>query len=586
MTSSRQTEKDILERISRDRLWQDTQTIGAEYRRSGSNAEASAVDYITRELKDSGVEDVTVYELNAYVSYHVSARCEVLSPERREIPSVVQAYTEPTPPEGLDVELVLPDEYDGDLSDKAVLTARDWPGGNRINDALVQIHVQTTNEPNLHRGGGTGVWGTPTAANAHLLKPKNPAINISRPDGEALRDMVRQGTVRVRLHTDVETGWRRIRFPVAWIPGAEDTFVLTGGHLDSHDPGVTDNATGCASLLELARVFSQHRDQLRHGLAVGWWTGHESAGYAGSTWFNDQNWEALHERCILYWNNDGPGIRDATNVESRYTFPQTQQFVLGLIREFFGRDPEIIAKPLKMGDQSFWGVGVPSAAVYRCLPPDHPDWAVVFGAGHGNWWHSTADTLDKADPDFLAEDTRFYATALYRLCTADMLPFEFVTYGTWMEDTLLDLQSAAGSQIDLSELMERTRKLKGLAAELEKTAASLIESDQAGRQRVNACLMRLSRALNPVFFTAAGLYDQDLRGTIPGPTVRYPLPDEPAFEPRYFPGLQQVRKLGGLEAGSTAYNALYTTVLRERNRVAHGLSQARDEIIATLSEIT
>jgi hypothetical protein len=102
---------------------------------------------------------------------------------------------------------------------------------------------------------------------------------------------------------------------------------------------------------------------------------------------------------------------------------------------------------------------------------------------------------------------------------------------------------------------------------------------------VNACLMRLSRALNPVFFTAAGLYDQDLRGTIPGPAVRYPLPDEPPFEPRYFPGLQQARRLRDLEVESTAYHALYTTVLRERNRVAHGLARARDDINATLQAI-
>ena len=99
--------------------------------------------------------------------------------------------------------------------------------------------------------------------------------------------------------------------------------------------------------------------------------------------------------------------------------------MLGLIRDYYGREPDIMAKPLKMGDQSFWGTGVPSASVYKALAPGDDDWAVVFGAGHGRWWHSTEDTLDKADPDNLLDDTRFYALALNRLLTAEQLPFEF-----------------------------------------------------------------------------------------------------------------------------------------------------------------
>src|SRR5262249_1814179 len=311
-----------------------------------------------------------------------------------------------------------------------------------------------------------GVWGTPTVQNLQLLETQPAAIHVSRPNGEALRELARRGPVRLHVRTEVETGWRRISFPVATIPGREATFVLTGGHLDSHDPGVTDNATGCASLLELARLFSARRGELRHGLRVGWWTGHESPGYAGSTWYCANEWEALHDRCVLYWNNDGPGIRGTSNVEARYIFPQTQGFVLDLIREYFGRDPEIVARPLKMGDQSFWGVGVPSASVYRCLAPDHPDWAVVFGAGHGRWWHSTEDTIDKADAEILTDDTRFYALALHRLCAGRQLPFEFATFAEWMRSTLAELQPALGDGFDVGGLLDRVDEFGALARSL------------------------------------------------------------------------------------------------------------------------
>ena len=575
-------ESELLESISQERLWQDTQVLGARYRASGTPEERAAVKYIVDELTKLDI-DVQVYELNAYLSYHRSAACEIVSPEHHQINAVARAYTESTPSGGLELDVVVAGEYDGDLSDKAVLTARDWPGS--VRGARLQIHAQTTNEPNLHRGGGTGVWGTPTIERQNLLGSQPPAINISRPDGETLRDLVRRSPVRIKVQTEVETGWRRISFPVATIPGQRPTFVLTGGHLDSHDPGVTDNATGCACLLEIARVFNERRDQLVHGLRIGWWTGHESAGYAGSTWYCDNNWEDLHRDCVLYWNNDGPGIRGATNIEGRYIFPQAQEYVMDLIWDYFDRKPEIMAKPLKMGDQSFWSVGVPSASVYRCLPPDDPDWAVVFGAGHGRWWHSTEDTMDRVDPGLLADDTRFYALALHRLCSNEVPPFEYVTYADWMSTALAELDAEAGGLFDLAGLIQRVNEFGEAARALRSANETLPAGDAERRHLLAHCLMRLNRYLNPIFFTKDGPYDQDLRGTIPGPAVRYPLPGEPPFQPRYFPGLQAVRRLATTDPNGVDYPPLYTTLLRERNRVTHGLMEAIDEVNATLRQL-
>ena len=575
-------ERRLLDEVSRERLWRHTKALGSSYRASGSPEEQAAVQYVVDELHSAGIEDVKIYELEAFLSYHKDASCTVISPEPGEIACVAQSYTVPTPSEGLELEVVVAGEYAGDYSDKAVLTARGW-SNEGIAQARLQVHAQMTEEPNLHRGGGTGVWGTATPDRAHLLQLKTPAITISRPDGEALRDLARKGAVRVRVKTEVDTGWKTIRFPVATIPGQEETFILTGGHLDSHDPGATDNATGCACLLELARLFNERRSELRHGIRIGWWTGHESAGYAGSTWFCDNEWDDLHHRCVLYWNNDGPGIRGTSNIEGRYIFPQAEQFVLSLIRDYFDREPDIMAKPLKMGDQSFWGVGIPSASVYRCLAPDHEDWAVVFGAGHGRWWHSTGDTLDKVDPDILVDDTKFYALALRRLCTADVLPFEFVTYAEWIQAQLEDVQKTFGDSFELDSLQTRAAEFQALAQSL----ADLRDEvrDREAQTQINDCMMRLSRHLDPVFFTVDGLYGQDLRGAIPGPYPRYPLPDEPAFQPGYFPGLRRAARVADLDRESGEYWQHYTLALRERNRIGHGLDLASDDVRQTLANL-
>jgi hypothetical protein len=576
-------EQHLIEGISRDHLWKDTTFIGSRYRESGSNEEKEVVDYIVDQLKEAGIGDIRIYEVVAYVSYHREADCEVIFPVRRRIPAIARAYTESTPPEGLELELVVADQYEGDVTDKAVLTARDWPGGDKARRARVQIHAQVTREVDLHRGGNTPVWGIPSTHQAHLLKTEPTGINISRPDAEFLRELARQSPVRIRVRTVVETGWRRTVFPVARIPGRMSRFVLAGGHLDGHDPGATDNATGCASLLEIARIFARRRSELRHGLVVGWWTGHESAGYVGSTWFCDNEWEDLYQNGVFVLTIDGPGIRGATKLEARYVFPQTQKFIVDLVRVYFGREPDLVAKPIKMGDQSFWGVGVPGATVYRCLAPDHPDWAVVFGAGHGRWWHSTEDTLDKVDPEILTDDTRFYALLLYRLCTVEVLPFEFVTYARWMKGTLENIQRRAGPSFDFGELFRRLAELERLAQALQ--VAELAAHTQEAKDRINGCKMRLSRYLNPVYFTREGPYHHDLRTAIPGPPVRYPTPGEPPFEPDYFPGLQPAKRLPALDPSSGDYWVLYSTLLRERNRVLHALDQAIRDLSETLAGV-
>ena len=66
------------------------------------------------------------------------------------------------------------------------------------------------------------------------------------------------------MRASVDNGWRPIQITTGEIkaPGSDD-FVVVGGHQDSwQGPQATDNAAGNACILELARVFQQHRDKL------------------------------------------------------------------------------------------------------------------------------------------------------------------------------------------------------------------------------------------------------------------------------------------------------------------------------------
>ena len=62
----------------------------------------------------------------------------------------------------------------------------------------------------------------------------------------------------------------------------DDNVVMAGAHLDSvlAGPGINDNGSGSAALLEVAQNLGNHRP--RNTLRFAWW-GAEEAGLVGST---------------------------------------------------------------------------------------------------------------------------------------------------------------------------------------------------------------------------------------------------------------------------------------------------------------
>ncbi len=105
-----------------------------------------------------------------------------------------------------------------------------------------------------------------------------------------------------------------------------------GGHSCGWDVGVTDNGTGDAAMLELARILWQHRDQLGRGVRICWWPGHSHGRYSGSTWYADTFFADLADNCLAYHNIDSPGVRGATRYVARHTSAETQRFCQAVIQ--------------------------------------------------------------------------------------------------------------------------------------------------------------------------------------------------------------------------------------------------------------
>src|SRR5215217_5678332 len=261
----------------------------------------------------------------------------------------------------------------------------------------------------------SSVWGTPTPESARLL-PRIPVLGITRADGGRLTQLLADGALRVRVVSNVEKQWARLPLVVATIPGAaSDDFLLVGAHIDSWYEGVTDNATGNAAQLETMRALAAHAPALRCGVRFGWWPGHSTGRYSGSTWYADTHFRELREHGIGYLNIDSPGVREATIWDCRYTTGEVERLTIDAVRELAGQEPTV-RRPARAADQSFLGIGLPSLGAYRMLPLDHPDRKIVGGSGGASWWHTPLDTLDKADVAILADDTRLYLTLVARMC--------------------------------------------------------------------------------------------------------------------------------------------------------------------------
>jgi Zn-dependent M28 family amino/carboxypeptidase len=110
-----------------------------------------------------------------------------------------------------------------------------------------------------------------------------PAIATTFAVGQQLYESAQAGETVVRVSTDVYEGPQTIHNVLATYPGRSGKRWVMGAHLDSvpAGPGINDNGSGVAMLLEAARHVSRAQPDLDHGVEFAFW-GAEEIGLIGS----------------------------------------------------------------------------------------------------------------------------------------------------------------------------------------------------------------------------------------------------------------------------------------------------------------
>lgn len=578
MQGLRDVEKEVIESVSKERLMSDTETIARWVRLSGSEEEREAFDHVEEVLRGLGLETKR-HMGRAYVSLPEGAELEV-GGER--LHAIAHSMATSTPEGGLRLPLVY--VGGGKDEDYAAVDARGrislvdgmaMPGKVMAAERAGAAALVCANaDVYVHEMIVSPVWGSPTPENRDRL-PRIPVVSIGAKEANTLRGILEQNPdAEARLTARVRTGWTELPTLVAQVNGTvePEKFVLFSGHIDSWHYGAMDNGSANALMLEVLRVLLPYKDTFHRGLRLTFWSGHSHGRYAGSTWYADNFWEDLNDNCVLHLNVDSTGGKNATVLTEAHAMAEARDLAAGVIRELTGEEFSS-TRFGRAGDQSFLGHGVPS--LFMSLseqPPSEGDSAGGFAeliggegaksGGLGWWWHTTEDTVDKIDPDFLVRDTRIYAAIAHRLLSRPLVPLDVQAAAEDLLSHLRAWQEKAGARFDLSAVVARAGEAAELAGRLqEQLDAGENALGEDGGRRLNDAVMRAERAMVRLNYTGSDPFGHD-----------------PALSQPPVPLLAPIDDLLAAGPGSDEENETMTLLVRRRNRVLHALSEARRAI--------
>jgi Iap family predicted aminopeptidase len=573
-------EKSILGDISKKRFWADVVWFAEKGEKlSGTSVNEVSVDYIIGKLKEAGVS-TEAPEFQAWLGFPnlFDAEVKILEPEKKALNCISLAQCASGAAEG-DLIYIggggLKDYSEVNARNKIVLVdfslppARPWKNylAGVVNGAVGQIVISHKGPKRaLNRGTVKSVWGNSIPENINDIG-RIPVVNICREDGEYLKGLLEKGPVRIKMEANGRRGFYRTRQPMARVNGRDTSFVLLGSHMDAWGAAASCNALGCASTLEAARILKKHQAELKRGLQMLWFQGHETGIMTGSSWYLDNYWGDLNSNCVAYLNNDTTNMA-LSNIYTAEGDPILRDFLIETVRQLAEEEgaefkaPPPRYRPYKYGDQSFLGIGIPSIRITTTFTPEARE---KVGLGGGWWYHSEYDTLDKCDPETMYMAEKAQTLVIIRLCTLPVLPYRVERLADWTIDALTELEGLAEGGLSLGSLLDQAVLFKQLAFELDEATGKLSETCEKEPKldvkvdAANKCLLKISRIMNPVNYTLRGRYDQDYYG------AEYVQP---------IPIMRNVAELASLNPDAEEYKTLRTKLVRARNQVSDTIHEA------------
>ncbi|OKK22117.1 peptidase M28 [Streptomyces sp. CB00455] len=220
-----------------------------------------------------------------------------------------------------------------------------------------------------------------------------------------------------------------------WPGGPADQTVMFGAHLDSvaAGPGINDNGSGSATLLENALVLAQKNPTMTKHVRFAWWTDEEQ-GLNGSEFYVAQLSGAQRSAIKGYYNFDMVGSTNGgyfiNNVDSATAAPLKAYWTsLNLAPE------ENTEGQGRSDDYSFQQAGIPTSgyaagASARKTPAQAAKWGGAANAAYDACYHSSCDTTNNISATVLDRSADGVAYAVWKQAVGGETPAQDFSLST------------------------------------------------------------------------------------------------------------------------------------------------------------
>ncbi|PWW17174.1 aminopeptidase YwaD [Cytobacillus oceanisediminis] len=397
----------VIARINEDRMLEDvrylTETIGP--RVTGTEAEQQAADFIRERLESYGytvetqefsIPDKMIGDL------HTSNQQEILI--------TIPSGSGSTPEEGITAELFdaglgRTSDFTEDAAGKIALISRgDFTFAEKVTNAIA-----------------AGAAGVLIYNNVDLPAPMNPSIggpydipvgSITKAGGEALLQdaLAKNKTVTLNVKRFENAKSQNIIATKQPNKGEDTDIVHISAHFDSvpFAPGASDNASGTAVALELARVLKSYPTDKELRFAF---VGAEEIGLVGSEYYVSQLSENEIERSIANFNMDmvGTSWEKATAIYMNTLDgqPNLVSETALATAERIGTVSELVLYQRGSSDHvSFHDAGIPAVNFIRREPGT---------ASLEPYYHTPLDTIEHISAERLKEAGDLVGASVYSL---------------------------------------------------------------------------------------------------------------------------------------------------------------------------
>lgn len=216
---------------------------------------------------------------------------------------------------------------------------------------------------------------------------------------------------------------------IAELPGKnDDNVVMAGAHLDSVPvgPGINDNGSGSAALLELAQNLSKLKPQ--NTIRLAWW-GAEEEGLLGSTAYVEELPQAEKDRIALYLNFDmiaSPNYifmvydGDESSFEAPVVVPDGSTEIENLFERYYtsvGQPYDDAEFSGRSDYQAFINADIAAGGLFTGAEEvKTAEQAAIWGGTAGEWfdpcYHQACDDIGNVDEEALGVNSDAIALAV------------------------------------------------------------------------------------------------------------------------------------------------------------------------------